>query len=132
MTAVRVGTADPFEEREEQWIDEVLEAAKERLEFGWTQGSIAETLDGMKQVAPDAQSAAFCLLGALKSGAAELGADVYTLRRAERLVAETIDRNKRAFECRGLIAGWNDTAGRSKAEVIGVIERTLSRRLPTA
>jgi hypothetical protein len=132
MTAVTVTTAVALDEREERWTDDVLEAAKERLEFGWTQGSMAKTLHGMKQGAPDADSAAFCVLGALKSAAAELGADVYTLRRAERLVAATLGKNQRALERRWQIAKWNDATGRSKAEVIALLERTLSRRQRTA
>jgi hypothetical protein len=132
-------TVAALEEREERWTDEVLEGAKERLSFGWTQGTLAKTLDGERQGDPDEDSAAFCLLGALASAAAALGADVSTLRRAERLAADAISsgisvgestkvvRHSRAPR-RFLIATWNDQPGRSKAEVIAVVERALEQR----
>jgi hypothetical protein len=123
-------TVASLEEREERWTDEVLEAAGERLSFGWTQGSLAETLSGVPQATPDADSAAFCVLGALKSAAAGLGADVYTLWRAERLVADAIGSDERMLNPRAVIAGWNDQPGRSKAEVIAVIDRALERHAP--
>jgi hypothetical protein len=127
LDPVTVATLTALEEREERWTDEVLEAARERLEFGWTQGSLAETLSGVRQWTPDGDSAAFCVLGALKSAAAELRADVYTLWRAERLIVDAIGGDADTRWRRGVIASWNDQPGRSKAEVIAMIGRALSR-----
>jgi hypothetical protein len=46
--------------------------------------------------------------------AAELGADIYTFRRAERLVAQTIGKSERGLERRWQIAKWNGTAASSR------------------
>jgi hypothetical protein len=121
-------TAAALDEREKRWVEELLKAARSRLKSGWTQGSMAKTMFRVPQAAPDADSVSFCVLGALKSAAAELSADVYTLRRAERLVAEAISGNEPAFDRHALrIAGWNDAAGRRKTEVIAVIDHALGR-----
>src|SRR5262245_4108770 len=121
---VVVVTAAALEEREERWTDEVLEAAAERLRFGWTQGTFGEPLSGKRQWKADAASFAFCVLGALSHAAEALGADVYTLRKAERLVAETIRSDGwrgpggeavlEKYGPRKMIATWNDEPGRSK------------------
>ena len=52
-----------LEERDERWTDEVLEAASERLRFGWTQGTLAMTLSGERQSAPTQIRGRFVCLG---------------------------------------------------------------------
>jgi hypothetical protein len=126
LESAAVATVVALEEREERWTDEVLEAASERLRFGWTQGVTATTVSGEQQSTPDADSAAFCLLGALTAAARALGADSYTRQRAERSIAEAIGADRRNTRA---IAKWNDDPGRSKAEVIALVERALARRV---
>src|SRR5262245_46316384 len=127
-----------LEEREECWTQEVLESATERLRFAWTQGAYGETLSGERQAVADEDSFAFCVLGALYRAAKELGADVYTLRRAERLIAETIRSEQPGglheltvsaeSGPRNVIVHWNDAPGRSKADVIAVVEHAAAQR----
>ena len=136
-----LATALALDEREERWVDEVLTAAAERLRFGWTQGSHGKTLAGEPQRETDLDSVAFCLIGALASAARELGADVYTLRRAERSLAESLggaigvgfDRKTGASmrHARHWLAVWNDNPARTKDEVVSLVERTLDRRRAT-
>jgi hypothetical protein len=90
FNVVEVATVVALEEREERWVDEVLAEASERLRFGWTHGAFAETLAGERQAEVDTDSFAFCVLGPLASAADALRVDVYTLRRAERMVAEAL------------------------------------------
>jgi hypothetical protein len=128
----------PLDEREELWVDEVLEAAAARLRFGWTQGAFGRTLAGKGQRKPDLDSVAFCLIGALESAARSHGADTYTLRRAERSVCEALDAATAAGLSREAANGrdhphdmlqvWNDAPGRSEDEVVALVGRALERR----
>ena len=147
MTAVTIATVAALDEREarwaetvvalgereERWIDEVLEAAGERLRLGWIQGAFEKTLTVNGQKTP-----AFCLVGALRSANRALGADGYTLQRAYRSVWESLDPEAKVrldrpaapgmHNTRSLLSAWNDERGRTKDEVIALVERTLERR----
>jgi hypothetical protein len=65
--------------------------------------------------------------GTSKSASVALDSDVYTRRRAERVVMEAIGGGGAG---RWSIASWNDEPRRSKDEVIAVLERALRRRVP--
>jgi hypothetical protein len=139
MDEAWAATVVALQEREEQWVDELLGAASERLRFGWTQGAFGETLAGERQQKADGDSVAFCLLGALASAARSLNADAYTLRRAERLVAEGVDTARwmglmgdsapASRWPRSAIMAWNDECERGKEEVVALVERALRRRV---
>jgi hypothetical protein len=130
MTAVKDAIILALEEREERWVDEVLEAARERLRFGWTQGAFGRTLAGKGQRKPDPDTVTFCLIGALTSAARAVGADVYTLRRAERLIGEALDNDVRVRldHAHSYLPHWNDEPERTKEEVITLVDGTLQRR----
>jgi hypothetical protein len=130
-------TVVALDEREERWVDEVLEAAGGRLRLGWIQGAFETTLTVNGQKTP-----AFCLVGALRSAARALGADGYTLQRAYRAVWESLDpeakvrldrpANPGMHNTHCLLSAWNEERGRTKDEVIALVERTLERRQEAA
>ncbi len=126
-------TVVALDEREERWVDEVLEAAGERLRLGWIQGAFETTLTVNGQKTP-----AFCLVGALRSAARALRADGYTLQRAYRSVWESLDPEAKVrldrpaapgmHNTHCLLSAWNEERGRTKDEVIALVEKTLERR----
>jgi hypothetical protein len=125
-------TVDALDQREERWVDEVLEVAGERLRLGWTQGAFETTITVNGQ-----KTRAFCLVGALRSAARALRADGYTLQRAHRSVWESLDPEAKArlhrpatpgmHNTHCLLSAWNEEPGRTKDEVIALVERTLER-----
>src|SRR5262245_40418903 len=97
-------TVVALDQREERWVDEVLEAAGERLRLGWTQGAFETTItvDGRR-------TPAFCLVGALRSAARALRADGYTLQRAHRSVWESLEPEAKARLDRLVTPGMHNT-----------------------
>jgi hypothetical protein len=118
-----------MQEREERWTDELLAAASERVAFGWVQGSMGVTLAGVAQMTTSEETVGYCVMGALSAAADALGADVYTHRRAERLLSEAL--GSAQWNPNGVMA-WNDRSGRRKEEVLQLIEKSLSRRMSLA
>ena len=110
----------------------MLEAAGERLRLGWIQGAFETTLTVNEQKTP-----AFCLVGALRSATRALRADGYTLQRAYRSVWDSLDREATVrldrpaapgmHNTHCLLSAWNEERGRTKDEVIALVERTLER-----
>jgi hypothetical protein len=138
-----------LQEREEDWTDELLAAAWDRITSGWTQGAMQIEVT---QPTPDASAAKFCLVGAIVAAARESHADVitraYALRRlsealgkdpcaelADLTVVEKagVDRTAAIAELTDNFSGlmhWNDQPRRRKEDVLGLIEKALARRLP--
>jgi hypothetical protein len=127
--AMDTATIVAMQEREERWTDELLAAASERIAFGWVQRSMGVTLDGKPQMTTNEETIGYCLMGALSSAADALGADVYTLRRAERLLSEALGMAR--WNPSGVMA-WNDHLGRGKDDVLQLIDKALSRRVSLA
>lgn len=93
---------------------EILIAAKANIEKGWCQGVPAIDAYG-NPVLPGAESAcAFCILGALRRAGGFTGAVD-----ARNAIAELVPH--------GLVANWNDTAGRTKEEVLALFDKAIAR-----
>jgi len=107
--------------REEQ-VDELLLAARERLAFGWVQGTTLESLDGEPTSDP-AEAARFCVLGAFAHASHALHSDATTYRRALQRLCEVID-PKAAPEV--AIPVWNDAKERTQGDVLAAFDAALS------
>ena len=111
--------------REEQ-VDALLLAARERLAFGWTQGTTLQTLDGEPTSDP-AEAARFCVLGAFAHASHSLHTDAGTYHSAMQRLCEAIDPDATRAAPLVFIPVWNDTEGRTQDEVLAAFDAALSR-----
>lgn len=96
---------------------EVLTIARERIAKGWTQGTYAIDANGRKTIASADDAACWCLLGAIQGPSGFPKREVvFHLTNLASTVA-------------GLpttIAEWNDQPGRTRAEVLALIDQALA------
>lgn len=103
---------------------EVLEEAKTLLEKGWTQGEFAKDATG-RPVSPSLEGACvFCMVGAVDrasnfddEGSCDVRGKAYAALTHE-VLSSSGSRT---------IVSFNDAAGRTKEEVIGLFERAISK-----
>jgi hypothetical protein len=113
--------------REEQ-VEELLLATRERLAFGWVQGTTLQDLGGDPTSDPE-EAARFCVLGAFAHASHSLHADAYTYRSAMQRLCDVIDPAGLAPEV--VIPVWNDALERTQAEVLAAFDVALSRSAST-
>jgi hypothetical protein len=112
---------------DETQVDELLLATRERLAFGWTQGTTLQTLDGEPTSDP-AEAARFCVLGAFAHASHALHADAYTYHSAMQRLCEAIDPAATRAAPLVFIPVWNDAEGRTQDDVLAAFDAALSRR----
>lgn len=91
---------------------EVLVAAREKIGEGWTQEGSAILEDGMPTIPPDPCAVAHCTSGAVLA---------VTSKELERYSA--LKALRWLIPCgymKGSLENWNDTLGRTKAEVLAL------------
>ena len=113
--------------REEQ-VEELLLATRERLAFGWVQGTTLQDLGGDPTSDP-AEAARFCVLGAFAHASHSLHTDAYTYRSAMQRLCDVIDPAGLAPEV--VIPVWNDAQERTQVEVLAAFDVALSRSAAT-
>jgi len=111
---------------DEAGVDQLLLAARERLAFGWTQGTTLEDLDGAPTSDP-AAAARFCVLGAFAHASHALHADTETYHSAMQRLCDVIDPSATRAAPLVAIPVWNDAAGRTQGEVLAAFDAALSR-----
>lgn len=109
--------------REEQ-VEELLLATRERLAFGWVQGTTLQDIGGDTTSDP-AEAARFCVLGAFAHASHSLHTDAYTYRSAMQRLCDVIDPAGLAPEV--VIPVWNDALERTQVEVLAAFDAALSR-----
>jgi hypothetical protein len=107
-------------------VDELLLATRERLAFGWTQGTTLQDLDGAPTSDP-ARAARFCVLGAFAHASHALHADAYTYHTAMQRLCEAIDPAATRAAPLVYIPVWNDARERTQGEVLAAFDAALSR-----
>lgn len=96
---------------------EICERAATRLEQGWCQGVLATNGKG-RGVLPDNPTACrFCIIGAIFSANYDFSDEAAHLRA---LIFDALEQITGSPS----IPGWNDTPGRTQAEVVDVMKRT--------
>jgi hypothetical protein len=111
--------------REDQ-VDELLLATRERLAFGWTQGTTLQDIDGVPTSDP-AEAARFCVLGAFAHASHALHADVYTYHSAMQRLCEAIDPAATRAAPLVFIPVWNDARERTQDDVLAAFDAALAR-----
>lgn len=94
--------------------------ARELLEHGWCQGAYARDADGHICKEHDGAAMSFCLAGATYRAATESSAKFSTYNGACLWLADAFN-----GDC---ISEYNDAHGRTKAEVLDVVDRAISSR----
>ncbi|WP_158877015.1 DUF6197 family protein [Antarcticirhabdus aurantiaca] len=84
------------------------------IERGWTQGATARDAEGFRCVPRDPRAECWCLLGAAVAVAVAKG------------ITDPLARSL-GFETGVAMVIWNDTKGRTKAEVLARIDQALER-----
>jgi hypothetical protein len=107
-------------------VDELLLATRERLAFGWTQGTTLQDLDGAPTSDP-AEAARFCVLGAFAHASHALHADAYTYHSAMQRLCETIDPSATRAAPLVFIPVWNDAEERTQDDVLAAFDAALAR-----
>ena len=107
-------------------VDELLLATRERLAFGWTQGTTLQDIDGVPTSDP-AEAARFCVLGAFAHASHALHADAYTYHSAMQRLCETIDPSATRAAPLVFIPIWNDAEERTQDDVLAAFDAALSR-----
>ena len=93
---------------------EVLSEARKLLERGWTQCTYARDLDGNGVEPRDRNAVAWCIRGALCKARDRWFGD-QAERRLQQMVGGA-----------GLITNWNDTAKRTQAEVLALLDQAIA------
>ena len=97
-------------------MKQTLIDARALIEKGWTQGYLAANPKG-KQVPPeDPEACAFCMIGAMVRASHDSEVSLNELRRA-----------KTQLHGFGSLADFNDTTGRTKAEILEVFDRAIEQ-----
>lgn len=97
---------------------DILNQARFLIEKGWTQGAPARTARGRVVLAHDRTARCFCLVAALYWAADLIGADARQQNRAYMALKRLI---------KGSLSGWNDEEGRTREEVLALIDRAIAR-----
>jgi hypothetical protein len=107
-------------------IPELRAAVAAVLAQGWTQGALARDAVG-QEVEPDSPDAVcWCLIGAMQRGAGPTYPNYAALR-------DTLRQDlgiRREFEALGeevTLTRWNDTPGRTQAEVVALVRGQETR-----
>ena len=111
--------------REDQ-VDALLAAARERLAFGWTQGTMLQDLEGEPTSDP-AEAARFCVLGAFAHASHSLHTDAYTYHSAMQRLCEAIDPDATRAAPLVFIPVWNDARERTQDDVLAAFDAALAR-----
>ncbi|HVN60757.1 MAG TPA: hypothetical protein VMT59_05815 [Gaiellaceae bacterium] len=111
--------------REEQ-VEELLLATRERLAFGWTQGTTLQDIHGEPTSDP-AEAARFCVLGAFAHASHALHADADTYHSAMQRLCEAIDPAATRAAPLVFIPVWNDAQERTQDDVLAAFDAALSR-----
>ena len=90
---------------------EVLKAARAKIEKGWTQGTMARDKNGVAVSSDDKDATCWCALGA-----------VLAVRREEWVNAVPFVRDAVGG---GELLVWNDTPGRTQAEVLAAFDKAI-------
>ena len=101
-------------------VSKVLRAARELLAGGWCQKHLARTDDGSPVDYRDGAATAFCLLGACGRAAlnpSDSNPDPLLMEAIGDALRHTVS---------GYAVDWNDTPGRTQAEVLAVIDATIA------
>ncbi len=96
---------------------EVLIRGKERLERGWCQGASARDASGNKSDPESPNAASFCVFGAMHEREGPYASD-----RARELIRRVLG----AKLGDGAIAIYNDTPGRTKEEVLALVDKAIN------
>lgn len=103
------------------------EMARLLTEKGWTQRAFARTQDGAPTDWRSDIACSFCLRGALRAAAADLpyNAGTEAIYRLHRALREVLPRESLGAYLDGYvdIISFNDTPGRTREEVLDLIER---------
>ncbi len=108
----------------------ILQAARGRLEKGWTQRPEARDVDGSPVDAWDKSATSFCLLGSLVPSSMELQGQEEHLTNAEvrYLITDSIKKTIHPEEPSLVnIALFNDSPSCTKEKVLDVMDRTITR-----
>ncbi len=97
---------------------EGLKRAKELIERGWTQNTLARATDGAPTATFAEDAVSFCISGACVRGAMEIGLPVWKLDGA-------IEAALRKHGYHRRIANWNDQPKRTKEEVLALMEEAI-------
>ena len=111
---------------DETKIDELLLATRERLAFGWTQGTTLQDIDGEPTSDP-AEAARFCVLGAFAHASHSLHTDAYTYHSAMQRLCEAIDPSATRAAPLVFIPVWNDAEERTQDDVLAAFDAALAR-----
>ena len=111
---------------DEAKVDELLLAARERLAFGWTQGTTLQDLGGAPTSDP-AEAARFCVLGAFAHASHTLHSDAGTYHSALQRLCDVIDPGATRAAPLVAIPVWNDAEGRTQDDVLAALDAALAR-----
>lgn len=89
---------------------EILNAAADLCERGWTQGDFAVNADGRVSAPWDKSAVAWCVIGAVRS----CTKDAWDVTNAIALLHGYVGQN---------VSAWNDTPGRTQAEVVETLRK---------
>jgi len=97
---------------------QILLRARELVAAGWTQGESARDAGG-KKISPFSYKAVcFCALGATHRAEEELGATT--------AIWDSAIRKLHPFTEKWNVAGWNDTPGRTQADVLAAFDAAIA------
>ncbi len=111
-------------------VDELLLATRERLAFGWTQGTTLQDLEGAPTSDP-AEAARFCVLGAFAHASHSLHSDTDTYHSAMQRLCDVIDPAATRAAPLVAIPVWNDAQERTQDDVLAAFDAALSRSRAT-
>ena len=111
---------------DETQVDELLVATRERLAFGWTQGTTLQDLEGAPTSEPS-EAARFCVLGAFAHASYSLGSDVDTYHSALQRLCDVIDPGATRAAPLVAIPVWNDAHERTQDDVLAAFDAALAR-----
>lgn len=98
---------------------EILRRGRERVAKGWCQKAQARDADGFSSNADSPSAAQWCAIGAIVDEADESGARL----EAQRALRGALGRSRLTYYA---VVEWNDTPGRTQAEVITLFEKAIA------
>lgn len=102
-------------------VTTLLRSARDHIERGWCQGTMARGADGVRREPTDQDAASWCAQGALDRASSALpdhDASVYW--RARRLLRAGVPGG-------GTVPHYNDDEGRVRADILALYDRAIER-----
>jgi hypothetical protein len=98
-------------------IVKVLKAMRVKLAAGWTQEAAARTSCGIPVFSEDPEACSFCVMGALWSANSSL----------KDTVEDALMQTLRGIGFDLTLPTYNDTPGRTQAEILTLVDKTIER-----